>query len=162
MDSSPCAEDHSSPRSPRHVLRIAVVREGSPCTSRSSLYNHVPEDGPDRDRKSASATASYPCSGGGYLNVQTHSATSIDVRIEATSPTVGGDTLHCRRFGGVLLAKSQGELEEAEFVGSIGWADDECFEISDINITTGHGESLFRSEVSVSKLLAARLTATLT
>ena len=75
------------------------------------------------------------------LNVQTHSATSIDVRIEATSSTVGGDTLHGGRFGGVFLAKSQGKLEEAEFVRCIGRANDECFEISDINITTGHGES---------------------
>lgn len=112
IDSSPCADDHSSPRSPLHVLCTVsmAVRTGGPriegAYPKMDLYL-VSSHSSRRRRAGAIA-----------CNVQTDFALCVDVRIETRAAAVGGE----RSDAGCLcriVCFGRNELADANAVSNV-------------------------------------------
>lgn len=110
MDSRPCAEDHSSPRSPRHVLRFVSK---SNVIKIFALY--LPE------------------------NRQTDLASRINVGVEPSASPICGDGCNTRCFGRVVFGELDSKFKEAKLIRGVGGTDNQRSYMTYVDITAGNG-----------------------
>jgi hypothetical protein len=122
IDSRPWAEDHSSPRSPRHVLHQSV------CVLKIVAGGHLPKNG------------------------QADLAAGIYVWVEAGAATICGNGKDAGSLCRVFFAKLDGELEESELIGRVGWADDQGADMAHIDVATGNRQRKVRTALDLAQL----------
>ena len=89
IDSIPCADDHSSPRSPRHVLAIV----SSNLKFLTQLYYPRIDLTVLAHEYSEEVLSDY---------LQTDFPVAVDIGVEATTSPVCGDTDYTRRSGRIF------------------------------------------------------------
>jgi hypothetical protein len=97
IDSKPCAEDHSSPRSPRHVLprrQLTIV-----AFVKSLNYPRI-------DLEKVSIAHSFHK----WTDLQADLPSCVDIGIIPTSSSVGGCRSDCWRLAWVVLRKGLAEF----------------------------------------------------
>jgi hypothetical protein len=122
IDSRPWAEDHSSPRSPRHVLHQSV------CVLETGAGGHLPKNG------------------------QADLAAGIDVWVEAGAAAICGDGKDAGSLCRVFFAKLDGELEESELIGRVGRADDQGADMAHVDVAAGNRQRKVRAALDLAQL----------
>jgi hypothetical protein len=123
IDSRPCADDHSSPRSPRHVLcQLANQTKTAP------IKGHLPK----------------------YR--QTDLPSSVDIGVEASAAAIGGDGCDAWSLCGVLFGELDGEFKEAKLVRCVGRTNNQRPNMAYVDVTAGNCNGEIRALLDLAQL----------